>query len=55
MYFLRSFRFCSEVTELSRDPPGVVPLDELGPGVERDEPGSPDGMEALLVLAATFG
>lgn len=28
-------------------------MDELGPGVERDDPGSPpDDMEALLVLAA---
>lgn len=55
MYFFRSFRFCSEVTELSREPPGVGPLDELGPGVERDDPGSPDDVAALLVLAAPFG
>lgn len=54
MYFFLSLRLCSEVTEPSRDAPGVL-LDELGPGVERDDPGSTEGVEALLVLAAALG
>ena len=50
---MRSFRRCSDVTEPSRDPIGVS-LQELGPGVDREDSGSADGVDNLLLPAPTF-